>query len=314
MIKYLITGGSGFVGKHFTDHILNNYSEADILNIDISESENMNIKFEKLDLLDNEKLSEIISKYKPDRILHLASFSSVAFSWRNPVKSFANNTNIFLNLLEAVRSANINPRIISVGSSEEYGNLPEENYPLTESTKVNPVSPYAVARVSQEMLSRVYVNGYGLDIIMTRSFNHIGPYQKEVFVVPSFVKQFAEAKLHNKTDIDLITGDISVSRDFVDVRDVVKAYELLFQKGESGELYNICSGKPTKLKEIINILSEITGIKANINISDDLLRPTDIKQVYGESKKINDKTGWQPEIKLTKSIEDMLEVSLEEKR
>lgn len=314
MIKYLITGGSGFVGKHFTDHILNNYSEADILNIDISESENMNIKFEKLDLLDNEKLSEIISKYKPDRILHLASFSSVAFSWRNPVKSFANNTNIFLNLLEAVRSANINPRIISVGSSEEYGNLPEENYPLTESTKVNPVSPYAVARVSQEMLSRVYVNGYGLDIIMTRSFNHIGPYQKEVFVVPSFVKQFAEAKLHNKTDIDLITGDISVSRDFVDVRDVVKAYELLFQKGESGELYNICSGKPTKLKEIINILSEITGIKANINISDDLLRPTDIKQVYGENKKINDKTGWQPEIKLTKSIEDMLEVSLEEKR
>lgn len=133
------------------------------------------IHFEKINLLNKAKIEDIIFEFHPDYILHLASFSSVAFSWKEPIVSFQNNVNIFLNLLEAVRKLNQSTRILSVGSSEEYGNVEEKFLPLRESETPQPVSPYGVARLSQELMSKVYVDGYGLDIVMTRSFNHIGP-------------------------------------------------------------------------------------------------------------------------------------------
>jgi GDP-4-dehydro-6-deoxy-D-mannose reductase len=313
MIKYLITGSSGFVGKYFTKHITRKYSNIQIFGIDTEEAENKHINFSQINMLDLDTLSDYISSIKPNYILHLASYSSVAYSWKNPVSSFSNNTNIFLNLLESIRRANIKARLISVGSSEEYGNLNPIEYPLDEKTNLNPISPYAVARVSQEMLSKVYCNGYAMDIIMTRSFNHIGPKQSEIFVVPSFVKQFANAKKNNKKELELITGDVTLSRDFLDVRDVVEAYDLLFYKGLSGEIYNICSGYAHKIIEIINILSSLTGIKVNINVSDKLLRPAEIKKVVGSNKKIIEEVGWIPKMTLKDSLADMLESEIKNK-
>src|ERR1019366_2026315 len=209
--------------------------------------------FQKLDLLNKAEVEKVVSEFKPNYVLHLASYSSVAFSWEKPVESFTNNTNIFLNLIETIRSLKLNCRILSIGSSEEYGNVNAVDLPLKETQVLKPISPYAVARVSQEMLSKIYADSYEMDIIMTRSFNHIGTHQKDFFVIPSFAKQLINLKKTNSEIKELTTGDTSIVRDFVDVRDVVKAYYLLFKKGKKGEIYNLCSGKGISLNEIISI-------------------------------------------------------------
>ncbi|MCP4130483.1 MAG: NAD-dependent epimerase/dehydratase family protein [bacterium] len=313
MKKYLITGFSGFVGYNFLEYLENIGESSSVLGIDIAEPNfvldkfsNISCSFEKLDLLNKDEVENIIYQYQPDYILHLASYSSVAFSWKNPVLSFRNNTNIFLNLLEAVREINLRCRILSIGSSEEYGNVNEEHLPLKEDMILDPVSPYAVARVSQELLSWVYVNGYDLDIIMTRSFNHIGPGQKEIFVIASFAKQIMEMKENGESEGTLIAGDTSIVRDFLDVRDVVAAYYTLFQKGKKGEVYNICSGKGHSLKEIVEILSKIVKIKINIELNPDFIRPNDNKIIVGSNEKIVSSTQWDYKIPIEESLKDIL--------
>ena len=238
MKKILITGFSGFVSLHFLKYIDTLGDKFSIEGIDINEPsfdlksfKNLQCHFTFLDLLNKDDIDNLIFQFQPHYILHLASFSSVAFSWKNPVASFTNNTNIFLNLLEQIKNLNLNCRILSIGSSEEYGKVNQEAIPLKETEILNPVSPYAVARVSQELLSKVYVKGYHLDIVLTRSFNHIGPGQKDIFVVPSFVKRIMEIQKYNSSPV-LKTGDLSIIRDFTDVRDVVRAYYLILTKGE----------------------------------------------------------------------------------
>lgn len=201
MEKYLITGISGFVARHFIEFLEKGEIHSSILGIDFKYPEIdqkdykfVKWKFERVDLLCKDKIENLLSQFQPDYVLHLASYSSVAFSWKEPILSFQNNTNIFLNLLEAIRKLNIETRILSVGSSEEYGNVDVNDVPLKETRELKPVSPYAVARCAQELLSKVYVSGYGTDIVITRSFNHLGPWQRETFAIPSFAKQLIGIK------------------------------------------------------------------------------------------------------------------------
>lgn len=312
MDKYLITGFSGFVSKHFIEYLnsLNTYST--VIGIDINQPEfdftqykNVQCSFKRIDLLDRTQVDNIIYQFQPQFILHLASYSSVAFSWKNPAASFANNTNIFLNLLEQIRELNLNCRIISVGSSEEYGNVSESDIPLNEEHSLKPVSPYAVARVSQEMLSKVYVDGFGSDIVLTRSFNHIGPGQRDIFVVSSFARQLVEIKKNNLPQ-ELITGNLSIIRDFLDVRDVVRAYHELFKKGRKGEVYNICSGDGISLEMIIQRMSQILGIEVITKINPALIRPNDNSIVIGNNEKIKKETGWDISYTMENSLTDIL--------
>lgn len=312
-MKYLITGFSGFVCKHFLDFLEEQGKQASVLGIDtqtpdfsIKNYHNIHCHYKKIDMLHKDGLGKIIYQFQPNFILHLASYSSVAYSWKSPVESFANNTNIFLNLLENIRLNKIPCRILSIGSSEEYGNVRPSDLPLTECSQVEPINPYAVARVSQEMLSKVYFHGFNLDIIMTRSFNHIGPGQKEIFVVSSFAKQLTALAKKNKPLGQLRAGDISIVRDFIDVRDVVAAYYLLFEKGQSGEIYNVCSGRGRALSEIIDIMAGILNLKIKIKTDHALIRPTDNKMLVGSNKKIKKHTGWESKITLKKSLEDIL--------
>jgi GDP-4-dehydro-6-deoxy-D-mannose reductase len=309
MKKYLITGFSGFVSRHFLNYLESKDRKSTVLGMDMEkpswpfhEYGNVSCSFKKIDLIEKEEVEKAIFDFQPDYILHLASFSSVGFSWKNPVLSFRNNTNIFLNLIEAVRELGIPCRVLSVGSSEEYGNVPAEQLPLREDMALTPVSPYAVARLSQEWLSRVYTDGYGLDIVMTRSFNHIGPGQKEIFVVSSFVKQLVEIRGKGR----LVTGDLSIVRDFLDVRDVARAYDLLFEKGERGEVYNICSGAGIALKEIIDTICGILNIEIDLKTDPGLLRPSDNTMIIGANEKLKKATGWEQRIPLRKSLEDII--------
>lgn len=312
--KFLITGFSGFVSKHFIDFLENNKMSAEVLGVDINEDipfdyanyEFVTCSFEKIDLLNKVSVENVISKFQPNYVLHLASYSSVALSWKLPVESFTNNTNIFLNLIETIRLSQINCRILSIGSSEEYGNVLDGNIHLAEEHVLNPISPYAVARVSQEMLSKVYTDSYGMDIIMTRSFNHIGTHQKDIFVIPSFVKKMIALKENKDIIKELTTGDTSIVRDFVDVRAVVEAYYLLFKKGKKGELYNICNEKGTSLNEVIQVISSILKIKVVQKVDANLVRPNDNKIIIGSNKKIKKDTGWVNKYTLEDSLKDIV--------
>ncbi|MCL1947236.1 MAG: GDP-mannose 4,6-dehydratase [Chitinivibrionia bacterium] len=315
MEKYLITGISGFVASHFVEYLDSlNDKNIEVLGISAHKlSSNFtnnlkNIRFNsiELNLMEIDKLKIAISSFSPDYIIHLAAFSSVASSWLDPSDAFVNNTNIFLNIAEIVRSQNIKCRILSVGSSEIYGNVSADEVPLKETIKTNPKSPYAIARLSQEMLSKCYADYYKTDIVITRSFNHIGPRQKDSFVISSFIKQSLEAqKLSNK--IKLKTGDISIIRDFVDVRDVVRAYYLLLKKGISGEIYNICSGNGNSLANIIKQIAKILKIEIETEIDPLRIRPSDNKIIVGDYSKLKSQTDWTPKIELEKSLKDIID-------
>ncbi|HMD00576.1 MAG TPA: GDP-mannose 4,6-dehydratase [Ferruginibacter sp.] len=312
-MKILLTGFSGFVSKHFLDMMNVKEPGTEIIGIareqptfDIASFENLNIKFCRADLLDKASVDKILSEFQPEYILHLASVSSVALSWQTPYESFVNNTNIFLNVVEQVRLNKFKCRILSVGSSEEYGEVSEDLLPLAETYTLKPVSPYAVARVSQEMLSKIYAEGYDLDIVMTRSFNHIGPGQKENFVISSFAKQLIQMSQHPSGKNILIAGDVSIIRDFLDVRDVVEAYLLLLKNGKSGEIYNICSGHGRSLNEIIQTLASQLGINVTVKTDPARVRPNENKKVIGSNQKIREELGWAPKISFEESLADIL--------
>lgn len=313
MDKFLITGCSGFVGRHFLDYLEDNRIKCEILGIDLDpmvphrKFRYVDMRSECVDLLDQNDIERIIFDFQPRYILHLASFSSVAFSWKNPTISFKNNVNIFLNLLEVIRKYGLNTRILSIGSSEEYGNVAPEETPLTEMSPLRPLSPYAVARVAQEMLSKLYADSFGIDIVITRSFNHIGPGQRDVFVVASFIRRILEAKLSGEDKMTMKTGDLQIVRDFLDVRDVVKAYYLLLKKGHKGEVYNICSGIPTQLSEIIDMTAKIVDLKVDTVVAPEFVRPNDNPYILGDNSKLKRDTGWEKSFALETSIRDIID-------
>jgi GDP-4-dehydro-6-deoxy-D-mannose reductase len=207
--------------------------------------------------------------------------------------------------LERVRKVNPACRILSVGSSEEYGVCGPEQLPLKEDSPLNPVSPYAVARVSQELLSQVYVNGFGCDIVMTRSFNHIGPGQLDSFVISSFARQLVAIQQEGAEPV-MVTGNTAIVRDFVDVRDVVRAYDGLLRHGRSGHIYNICSGSGVSLKSVIDQMAHILGVTVTQKVNPGLVRPNDNPMIVGSFAKINAAIGWAPRISLAQSLRDIL--------
>lgn len=311
MEKYLITGYSGFVGKYFLAYLDSLGKSLEVIGISRSQIELLhynNIKFKsyQVDLKNAQAVKEIISSTRPNYIIHLASESSVAYSWQNPLESFQNNTNVFLNIVESVRLIALKCRILSIGSSEEYGIVNPQTLPLTETHELNPISPYAVARVSQEMLSKIYSEGYGLDIVITRSFNHIGAGQKENFVVSSFVKQVVERKIKGLNN-PIEVGDLSIVRDFLDVKDVVDAYVQLLKFGISGQVYNVCSGIGFSLNEILNKIKTITKTEIVFKINMNRIRPSDNPIIIGNNIKLKKVCNWSPKFSIDESLNSIVD-------
>lgn len=313
--KILITGFSGFVARHFVDYLYALNIDVEIYGIDIREPlydigqylPKLKIRFKVLDMTDVKQLAGLFHEFTPDYILHLAAYSSVAYSWKNPAESFMNNSNIFLNLIHAVQEYNPECRVLSVGSSEEYGNVDKDNLPIRENQPLQPTSPYAVARVSQEMLSKIFSETFHLNIVLTRSFNHIGPRQDDRFAVPGFISRILEIKRKGLSHGEIETGDITVIRDFVDVRDVVRAYYLLLLEGKSGEVYNICSGRGVSLQDLIDVIAGQVGVEVTTKINQAFIRPRDNMITVGSPFKIESELGWHSEISLYDTIHDMIE-------
>ena len=307
--KFFITGAGGFVSGYFLEYLRQVEPEADILGVDIADampSAFPQIKYRQLNLKDADAVKALLAEFRPDYILHLASISSVSASWKNPPECFTNNTSILMNIAEAVRALQLPVRILSIGSSEEYGSRDASEMPLTEQFELRPGSPYAAAKAAQEMLGKLYADGFGIDFIMTRSFNHIGPRQKSIFVIPSFVQQLMNAA-GQPGKHEMLVGNVDVVRDFLDVRDVVRAYYLLLKQGRRGEVYNVCSGKGVRLRDIIALLAELLSIQVELKVDPARLRPTENMVICGDNSKLKNETGWQPEIELKQTLINMIE-------
>ena len=309
MKRMLITGFSGFVSRHFLNYLVENNLSYEVLGVDVNPPKfamedyapTLAMSFEQVNLLDKEAVEDMIATFRPDYILHLASFSSVAYSWQHPADCFMNNTSIFLNVTEALRKHDLcDCRLLSVGSSEEYGDVKKEELPLQEDMPLVPVNPYAVARVSQEMMAKVLADSFGMQIMLTRSFNHMGPFQDERFVIPSFVRRILDIAESGAKSGEIETGDTSIVRDFVDVRDVVRAYYRLLLDGKAGEVYNICGEK------VVDQIADIVGVSVTTRVNPDFVRPGDNQVVIGSAEKIRQDIGWTAEIPLRQTLMDMI--------
>ena len=315
MKRMLITGFSGFVSRHFLNYLVENNLSYEVLGVDVNlpkfamedYAPTLAMSFEQVNLLDKEAVEDMIATFRPDYILHLASFSSVAYSWQHPADCFMNNTSIFLNVTEALRKHDLcDCRLLSVGSSEEYGDVKKEELPLQEDMPLVPVNPYAVARVSQEMMAKVLADSFGMQIMLTRSFNHMGPFQDERFVIPSFVRRILDIAESGAKSGEIETGDTSIVRDFVDVRDVVRAYYRLLLDGKAGEVYNICGEKGVSLAEVVDQIADIVGVSVTTRVNPDFVRPGDNHVVIGSAEKIRQDIGWTAEIPLRQTLMDMI--------
>lgn len=305
-MNYLVTGISGFVGRHLLDSLADSGARIHGIARHAFRDDRVAGAFVG-DLSSVDDIVGVLEQVRPDRIVHLAGSSSVGHSWNDPLASFTNNTGIFLNLVEAMRRTGQECRLLSVGSSEQYGRVEAGALPIVESHPQNPESPYAVGRVSQELLARLYHDSFGLDIVMTRSFNHIGPGQDSRFVVPSFVGRLLAARADPQKRRTVSTGDPTIVRDFLDVRDVVDAYERILQRGASGEVYNVCSGVGISLGTLFDTCAEIVGVDCVQRTDPALVRPNEVRVIEGSFEKLRAATGWEPSIGLATTVGDIVD-------
>lgn len=307
MKKALIIGAAGFVGNYLIDHIQKNH----IWSIAVTK-----LPYEKkcwpeivsynLDIMDQTAVRQILEKERPDYIFHLAAQSSVALSWEQPGLTVDINIKGSLNILDAARTLDYQPRILLIGSGEEYGYVHGEGAPLREDTALRPGNIYAATKACQNMLGEIYAQAYRMNIMMVRAFNHIGPNQSARFVVSDFCRQVAEIEL-GKIEPIIRVGNLGAKRDFSDVRDVVRAYAALMEKGTPGEIYNVGSGRAVEIRNILDLILQHSSVPIKVEIDPAKMRPIDVKVIVPDIQKLTECTGWQPEIPLEKTIEDTLQ-------
>lgn len=310
-MRVLITGITGFVGSHLTEFLLAQ-SGIQVFGIERWRSKTDHIEHLKhriemygCDIQDASSVRQVIDTVKPDRIFHLAAQSSVPMSWNAPSETLMTNALGQMNLLEAVRQSSLSPRIHIAGSSEEYGLVLPHELPLTEASPLRPLSPYAVSKVTQDLMAYQYAQSYRMHIVRTRAFNHSGPRRGDMFATSNFSKQIAlmEAGLQKPV---IRVGNLEARRDFSDVRDIVRGYWLALEHGEPGEVYNLCSGRDYAIQEILTMLLSMTTKQVTIQVDPKRLRPSDVPILRGDGTKFFRQMGWQPQIPLEKTLEDLL--------
>jgi len=306
-IKALIIGGAGFVGNYLIDHLV------DELNWDIyvtkmarEKLDNDKAKVYDLDILNKIQITEVLVAVRPDYIFHLAAQSSVSLSWANPGITIDVNIKGSVNVMDAIREVDYKPRMLFIGSGEEYGHIKPEESPIVEENAVRPGNIYAATKVCQNMIGKIYADAYDMDIMMVRAFNHIGPNQAPIFVVADFCKQVADIERGEKEPV-IFTGNLTVKRDFTDVRDVVRAYGMLIQKGQKGETYNIGSGNAIAIQEILERILKFSKVEIKIEVDLDKLRPVDVPIIEANTDKVRLCTGWTPKISLDTTLLETLD-------
>jgi GDP-4-dehydro-6-deoxy-D-mannose reductase len=302
MKKILVTGANGFVGQHLVKELSENgASVVGIGGHQVPTGETTYLEdYLELDLSKAAE-AERIDFTNIDGVVHLAGLAAVGPSFDDPMFYINTNVGIEVNLLEAALKQNAKPRVLVISSGNLYD--PKAPVPLTEESPVDPSSPYAVSKIGQEQMGHYYAKR-GLECIIVRPFNHIGPGQGPGFIVPDLAKQIVDVEKGAASEI--LVGNLDAQRDYTDVRDIVRAYRLLLEKGQPGDTYNISSGKPLSGHDILKGLQQAAGSQAPVKQDPSKVRPSDIPVLYASYDKLAHDTGWQPEIDLDKTLSDVI--------
>ena len=310
-MRSLITGVGGFAGSHLADLLLAQPTNAGaVWGCDLTDTRRpfhpAELHLLAADLRDAAAVRDVIERTRPEQIFHLAGQAFVGDSWAQPWETLETNLRAEVNLLEAVVAAGIAPRILVVGSADEYGQRSRLDHPLDEDQPLRPDSPYAVSKVGQDMLGLQYFLSYQLPVVRVRPFNHIGPRQNPKFVAPAFASQIAAIEAGRQPPV-LRAGNLSARRDFTDVRDVVRAYALLLERGEPGEVYNIGSGRSRGIRELLDILLGLARAAIEVEVDTGRLRPVDLPDLVCNAARLRERTGWQPEYSFEQTLSDLLD-------
>jgi GDP-4-dehydro-6-deoxy-D-mannose reductase len=312
-MRVLITGITGFVGGYLAEHIVERHGEAAVWGLARWDSPTDSlrplqplIKMVTGDLTDAASLVRALQAARPDIVFHLAASSTVASSWGTPGEILKVNTIGQVNLFEALRTLNLEPTIVIASSAEAYGQVGESEMPIEEDQPFRPVSPYGVSKACQDLLAFQYHFAYGLPTIRLRLFNHTGPRRPSRFVCSSFARQIAEIE-KGQAAPRLQVGDLNVVRDFTDVRDIARAYWAAAIHGKPGEAYNVCSGSPASIRQILDRLLAESDQKVEVRVDPGRLRPADVPVLYGSRAHFSETTGWEPVIPLSTTLRDLLD-------
>ncbi|MDI6738496.1 MAG: GDP-mannose 4,6-dehydratase [Nanoarchaeota archaeon] len=307
-MKAFITGAGGFMGPHLAkylhekgDTVYSTYYEPIS---DINELKKLGIAKE-LDVRDTNKFRKMLKEFQPDVVYHLAAQSYPNVSWEKPNYTIQANVEGTINLFESLKELNLNPVVIVACSSAEYGFVKPEEVPINEAHSLLPLHPYGVSKVAEDLLTYQYFKNFGMKGIRVRIFNTTGP-GKVNDVCSDFTKQAVMIEKGLQKPVFKV-GNINTRRALTDVRDIIRAFRLLAEKGKAGEVYNASGEKAYLIKDILDEIIKITGIKVKIKIDPKLIRTTDEPIIFGDSTKLKNETGWRQEIPIEKTIKDMIE-------
>lgn len=290
-MRALITGGTGFVGGWLRAHL-----EAC--------GDEVMATGEEADVTELEAIGGVIDGLAPEAIYHLAGQAHVGRSWTNPAETYRVNVLGTVNVLDAARRVDPHPRVLVVSSAEVYGRVSPDQLPITEATPTRPMSPYAASKVGAEVAAQQAVLGFDVPAVVARPFNHIGPGQSPTFVVSALAKRIVEAERSGGTRLEM--GNATPRRDLADVRDVVRAYRLLVEKGEPGEAYNVATGHDVVIGDLARRLIRLSGLDLELVTDAVELRPADVPVLRGDPGKLQRATGWSPEVPLDDTLADVL--------
>ena len=288
----LVTGSRGFVGSHLVTHL---------------EEEGFQVAHYNLrdgrDILNYEMVRNTLDVFRPNYIFHLAGQAFVPESFTNPKRAFEVNTLGSLNILEAVRQLQIKTRIHMAGTSEEYGDAMNGEGTITEDTLPEPKSPYAISKLAMDYLGQLYSKAYGLEVVITRAFNHAGRGRGEMYAESSFAKQIVECELGRRKIVE--HGNLETVRNYTDVRDIVRAYRLAIDLPTG--VYNICSENSITMQQLLNMLIKHSKVKIKTKVNPALYRPSDFSFKKPSCEKFTKLTQWKPVYNLEETMSEVLE-------
>lgn len=292
-MRALLTGGTGFAGRHLAEHLRACGDEVTVL-----------ARSRGVDLLDADAVRRAVAADAPEAVYHLAAAAHVGQSWEDPGGYLADNQLMTLHLLEAVRLQAPGAAVVAVSSGEVYG--PPATLPVDETAPLRPQNPYAVSKAGTDLLAGFYADAHGLRVIRARAFNHAGPGQEPIYAVAAFARQIAAGAARRARPVVVRTGNPNARRDYTDVRDVVRAYRLLALHGAAGATYNVCSGATASAGELVAALAALAGVAVDHRVDPDLRRAHEVMEIRGSAAKLHAATGWAPQLDRHRTLRDTL--------
>ncbi|HSQ60543.1 MAG TPA: GDP-mannose 4,6-dehydratase [Acidobacteriota bacterium] len=316
-MRILVTGVAGFVGRHLLEIAeagqYHGVDHAPLEELPGAASLRARLaSYRPMDVVDAAAVASAVRDLRPDAIVHLAAQSSGAASLERPAETYRVNAIGSLNLLEAVRAEAPGAMLLLVGSADAYGSG-TAGTKIREDAPLRPKNPYALSKAAQDALGELYAGSYGLRVVRTRTFSHTGPGQRPQFALAAFAEQIARVDAGLQTP-EIRVGNLDAVREYADVRDVVAAYRALIERGEPGEAYNVCTGEGHRLRDLLDRLLAIAGVRADVITDPSRTRARDVDHLVGDPAKIRERTGWTPRLPLDRTLNDLYQDARERVR